>query len=97
MSYFPSLGASISGESGIPGFHTSVWFGMWGPTNMPSALVSKIHADVSAVLDLPQTSEFFAKNSFSRVDGSPAQFASLIENDLKHWEAVIKAVGIKIE
>ena len=85
------------GESGIPGFHTSVWFGMWGPANMPPAVVSKIHADVSNVLDLPQTREYFAKNSFTRVDGSPAQFANLIENDLKHWEAVIKAAGIKIE
>jgi len=85
------------GESGIPGFHTSVWFGMWGPANMPPAVVSKIHADVSNVLDLPQTREYFVKNSFSRVDGSPAEFARLIENDLKHWEAVIKAAGVKIE
>jgi tripartite-type tricarboxylate transporter receptor subunit TctC len=84
-------------ESGIPGFHTSVWFGMWGPANMPPAVVSKIHADVLNVLDLPQTREYFVKNSFSRVDGSPTEFARLIENDLKHWEAVIKAAGIKIE
>ena len=85
------------GESGIPGFQTSVWFGMWGPANMPPAVVSKIHADVSAVLGLPQTREYFVKNSFSRVDGSPTEFAKLIENDLRHWEAVIKAAGVKIE
>jgi tripartite-type tricarboxylate transporter receptor subunit TctC len=60
-------------------------------------VVSKIHADVSAVLELPTTRDYFVKNSFSRVDGSPAEFARLIENDLRHWEAVIKAAGVKIE
>jgi tripartite-type tricarboxylate transporter receptor subunit TctC len=89
---FPTVG-----ESGLPGFQTSVWFGMWGPANLPPAVVSKIHADVSAVLELPTTRDYFVKNSFSRVDGSPTEFARLIENDLRHWEAVIKTAGVKIE
>ena len=77
-------------EAGVPGFQTSVWFGMFGPPNMPPELVAKINADVSKVLDLPQTKEFFQKNSFERVDLSPAQFAKLVEDDSKHWETIIK-------
>ena len=64
---------------------------------MPPELVAKIHADVAKVLDLPQTREFFEKNSFERVDLSPAQFGKLIEDDSKHWEALIKSVGAKID
>ena len=62
-------------ESGVPGFQTSAWFALWGPPNMPPDLISKLHADVSKALDLPQTKEFFAANSFERVDLSPAEFA----------------------
>jgi tripartite-type tricarboxylate transporter receptor subunit TctC len=84
-------------ESGVPGFKTSVWFGLWGPPNMPRELVAKIHRDISKVLDLPESREFFTTNSFERVDLSPAQFAALIQDDLKHWSALIHAIGAKID
>ena len=84
-------------EAGVPGFQTSVWFGMFGPPNMPPELVQKIHADVSKVLDLPQSKEFFEKNSFERVTLSPPEFARLVADDSKHWEAIIKQVGAKID
>ena len=72
-------------EAGVPGFSTTVWFALFGPAAMPADLVNKIHADVSKVLDLPQTKEFFAKNSFERVTDSPAEFAKLVERDTEHW------------
>lgn len=84
-------------EAGVPGFQTSVWFAMFGPPNMPPELVQKIHADVSKALDLPQSKEFFEKNSFERVTLSPAEFRKLVESDSQHWEAIIKKVGAKID
>jgi tripartite-type tricarboxylate transporter receptor subunit TctC len=84
-------------EAGVAGFQTSVWFAMFGPPNLPTALVQKIHDDVSKVLDLPQSKEFFEKNSFERVTLSPAQFGKLVADDSQHWEAIIKKVGAKID
>jgi tripartite-type tricarboxylate transporter receptor subunit TctC len=84
-------------EAGVPGFATTVWFALFGPANMAPELVAKIHADVSKVLDLPQTKEFFDKNSFERVTDSPAEFAKLVERDSQHWDALIKQVGAKID
>jgi tripartite-type tricarboxylate transporter receptor subunit TctC len=81
----------------VPGFKTSVWFGLWGPANMPPGLVARIHADVSKALDLPETRQFLKTNSFERVDLSPQQFGELIQSDLKHWSALIDAVGVKID
>jgi tripartite-type tricarboxylate transporter receptor subunit TctC len=81
----------------VPGFNTSVWFGLWGPAKIPPALLAKIHADVSKALDLPETKQFFQSNSLERVDLSPQDFGHLIEGDLKHWSALIKAVGAKID
>jgi tripartite-type tricarboxylate transporter receptor subunit TctC len=84
-------------ESGVPGFRTSVWFALWGPASMPPELVKKIHADVMKVLDVQQSRDFFKTNSFERVDLSPEQFGDLIQSDLKHWSALIKAIGARIE
>ena len=84
-------------EAGVPGFSTSVWFALFGPANMPPEVVAKIHADVSKVLDLPESREFFKTKSFERVDLTPKQFDELIQSDLKHWSALINAVGAKID
>ena len=84
-------------EAGVPGFQTTAWFALWGPPNLPPDIVKKIHSDVSKALDLPQTRDFFKTNSFERVDLSPADFAALIDADLKHWTRLINAIGAKIE
>jgi tripartite-type tricarboxylate transporter receptor subunit TctC len=84
-------------EAGVPGFSTTAWFALWGPANLAPDLVKRIHDDVGKALDLPQTREFFQTNSFERVDLTPAQFAQLIEDDSKHWGALIKAVGAKLD
>ena len=84
-------------EQGVSGFSTTGWFAMWGPANMAPDLVQRIHADVARVLDLPQSREFFQTNSFERVDLTPDQFAKLIQDDSKHWGALINAVGAKLD
>jgi tripartite-type tricarboxylate transporter receptor subunit TctC len=81
----------------VPAFNTSVWFGLWGPGKMPPDLLVKIHAEVSKALDHPETTKFFKTNSFERVDLSPQDFGKLIQSDLRHWSALIKAVGVKID
>jgi tripartite-type tricarboxylate transporter receptor subunit TctC len=84
-------------EAGVPGFSTTAWFALFGPANMAPELVTKIHADVAKVLDAPQTKEFYQKNSFERVEADPAQFKQLIAEDSKHWAALIKQVGAKLD
>jgi tripartite-type tricarboxylate transporter receptor subunit TctC len=84
-------------EAGVPGFSTTVWFALFGPAKLPAELVSRIHADVSKVLDLPQSKEFFEKNSFERVTDTPAEFARLVERDTAHWAKLINQVGAKLD
>jgi tripartite-type tricarboxylate transporter receptor subunit TctC len=81
----------------VPGFKTSVWFGLWGPVNLPPAVLAKLQADVAKALELPETRQFFQTNSFERVALSPQDFAKLVQSDLKHWSALINAVGAKID
>ena len=81
----------------VPGFQTSVWFGLWGPAKLPPEVLAKIHADVSKALDLPETKAFFKTNTLKRVDLSAQDFAKLVQSDLQHWSALINVLGVKIE
>ncbi len=41
----------------VPGFRTSVWFGLWGPAKMPPETLAKIHADIAKALVQPSGRE----------------------------------------
>jgi tripartite-type tricarboxylate transporter receptor subunit TctC len=84
-------------QAGVPGFSTTAWFALFGPAGMTPELTAKIHADVAKALDAPQTREFFQKNSFERVEADPAQFKQLIAEDSRHWAALVKQVGAKLD
>jgi tripartite-type tricarboxylate transporter receptor subunit TctC len=64
---------------------------------LPPAVLAKLQADVAKALELPETRQFFQTNSFERVALSPQDFAKLVQSDLKHWSALINAVGAKID
>ena len=84
-------------ESGVPGFATGAWWGLFGPANLPPPVTDKIRTDVTRTLATPEARKLFATNTLEPVDKSPEQFAQLIRDDLAHWGALIKSVGIKAD
>ena len=53
-------------ESGVPGFSTSAWWGMFGPANLPRPLVDKIRADLSRILATPEMQKIYETNTMER-------------------------------
>jgi tripartite-type tricarboxylate transporter receptor subunit TctC len=85
------------GESGVPGFFVSTWFGIFGPANMAPELVGKIRDGISSVLSSDKSVEHLKSNSCERMNATPQQFRDLILADAQYWRGVIDAVGIKPE
>jgi tripartite-type tricarboxylate transporter receptor subunit TctC len=81
-------------ESGVPGFATGAWWGLFGPANLSAAVVDKIQRDVAAYLLTPEALKFFEINTIEPVHKTPDQFAKLIRDDYEHWGSLIKAVGV---
>jgi tripartite-type tricarboxylate transporter receptor subunit TctC len=82
-------------ESGVPGFATGAWWGLFGPANLPSGVVDKIRHDVAAYLRTPEIIKFFEDTTIEPVEKNPDQFAQLIRDDYEHWGTLIKLVGVK--
>lgn len=82
-------------ESGLPGFSTGAWWGLFGPANLPPAIVDKIRTEVTRVLTTPEARKLFETNTFEVVQKSPEQFVQFIRDDLDNWGRQIKAAGIK--
>lgn len=81
-------------ESGVPGFSTGAWWGMFGPRNLPGPVVDKIRADLSRILDTPEMQKIYEINTMERDDMTPGQFVQYIHDDTENWARQIKAAGI---
>ncbi len=84
-------------ESGVPGFSTGAWWGLFGSAHLPGPVVAKIRAGVSHALDSPALQKIYTVNTMEREDMTPEQFVAFIRADTANWTRQIKAAGIKPE
>jgi len=84
-------------ESGLPGFDTSLWFGLIAPAATPKFIVNKIHDDVVAVLKLPDLRERIASQGGDIVGNTPDEFAAFIAAESAKYADVIKRAGVTLD
>lgn len=84
-------------ESGLPGFESDTWFGIYGPKNMPADLVAKLNAEFNKAIQTPDVRERLGKLGAEPVGGTPAQFAAMVKKDSARWGKLIQDRKITIE
>ncbi|WP_311223116.1 MULTISPECIES: tripartite tricarboxylate transporter substrate binding protein [unclassified Acidovorax] len=85
-------------ESGLPGFSSVTWFGVYLPAGAPPALVERVHAAFAKAIKAPELAESLAKLGVEPAKPStPAQFGSLVQTDSDRWASVIRQHKITLE
>jgi tripartite-type tricarboxylate transporter receptor subunit TctC len=84
-------------ESGLPGYELLSWYGIWGPANLPKAVVERLNAEMSKAVESTTLKEKFADLSFVPNKSTPEQFKTLIKDDLKKIGKIVKDAKIQID
>jgi tripartite-type tricarboxylate transporter receptor subunit TctC len=84
-------------ESGLPGFETSTYFGLFAPAGTPREIVQRLHKEVIVALQSPDVKERFASQGAEPVGGTPEALAALIKSETVRWKRVIEAGQIKLD
>ncbi|KDP87645.1 Bug family tripartite tricarboxylate transporter substrate binding protein [Cupriavidus basilensis] len=84
-------------ESGLPGFESDTWFGIYGPKQMPAELVNRLNAEFNKAIQSPDVKERLGKLGAEPVGGTPAQFATMVKKDSARWGKLIKDRKITVE
>ena len=84
-------------EAGLPGFHSSVWFGVLAPAGTPQAVVDRVNAEMNRILADAAIRERFATLGFESAGGSPADFVAVIATESAKWSKVIRDANVKPE
>jgi len=84
-------------ESGLPGFDSWTWFGLFGPAGLPPAVAERLNAEVNRIVTDPAIRERFAQLGFETSGGTPAQFSAVVEHESAKWSKVIQDAHVKPE
>ena len=82
-------------ESGLPGFDTYGWYGIFAPAKLPREIVNRLNADITRVLKLPEIREKFATQGAIPVGNSPEEFAAWLKRETDVWGKIARQVGLK--
>ncbi|MCX2865460.1 tripartite tricarboxylate transporter substrate binding protein [Paucibacter sp. PLA-PC-4] len=85
-------------ESGLPGFESITWFGVYGPKGLPTAVVAKLNSELNIAMQSPEVRERLARLGAEPVsNASPAQFAAMVKADSERWGRLIRERKISVE
>ncbi len=82
-------------ESGVPGYVVSGWYGWAYPAGTPQAIVDKTHAALKTVLAMPDVRDRLSKAGADAALTTPAEFGTLLADEVAKWKAVRDKAGLE--
>ena len=84
-------------EVAVPGFNFSLWAGYFATESTPDAIINLLNREINKILLEPELRARFNADSSAIETGSPAQFASYVQNEIKKYAVLLKAAGVQPE
>jgi tripartite-type tricarboxylate transporter receptor subunit TctC len=87
-------------EAGLPGFHISLWWGLWAPKGTPNTVIAKLNAAVVETLADPATRARITDQGLDippRDQLTPEELAAFQKAEIDKWWPIVKAANIKGE
>ena len=81
-------------ESGLRGFDRATWWGLLGPSRMPTQIVSRLNGALVAAFNRPDMKTALQKLGAEARTTSPKEFAELIRRDLVENSKMVQAAGL---
>jgi tripartite-type tricarboxylate transporter receptor subunit TctC len=84
-------------EQGVQGADAESWTGFFAPAATPAPVLDRLSKELIASLNKPAVREAITKLGFTVTIRDAAQLKAYQANEIKVWEEIIKAAGVKAE
>ncbi len=84
-------------ESGLTGFDAGIWYGVFGPPNLPSPVIAKLRAAFTTVMADADVKRYFVENAVDSLPTTPERFAQFAAQDFVKWQDLAKRANITAE
>jgi tripartite-type tricarboxylate transporter receptor subunit TctC len=85
------------GESGLPGYDVTSWYGVFAPAGVAEPIVTRLYTELAAHFKSPEVAKRLSVLGAEAAILAPAELAAFVREDIKKWAAVVKASGAKAE
>ena len=82
-------------ESGVPGFDTYEWYGVFAPGKLPKDVLAKLSREIARIIKLPDMSEKLSGQGAIPVGNTSDEFAAFVKREMNTWGKVAQQVGLK--
>jgi tripartite-type tricarboxylate transporter receptor subunit TctC len=82
-------------ESGVAGFDTYEWYGVFAPGSMPKPILAKLSNEIARIIKLPEMSEKLAQQGALAVGNSSDEFAAFVKNEMNTWGKLAQKIGLR--
>lgn len=85
-------------ESGIPGFDTATWSGLYAPAATPRDVVRRIHEAIHRIQTAPEFRKRMLEQGIDQSSAdTPEKHAAFLKSETAKWSKVIREAGVRAE
>ncbi|WP_161600817.1 Bug family tripartite tricarboxylate transporter substrate binding protein [Teichococcus oryzae] len=84
-------------EAGLPGIEFSEWSALFGPAGLPEPIVTRLHAELAAVLAEPEVKARLAQLAAEPVGSAPADFANYLRDGRERMARLVREANIRLD
>jgi tripartite-type tricarboxylate transporter receptor subunit TctC len=81
------------GEMGYPDLYVGSWVGFFAPAKTPDAIVSRLNAEINAVMKEADTIDKLTKAAFEPLVLNVAEADAYFKKDVAQWGKMVTAIG----
>ena len=82
-------------EAGVPGYESTIWFGIVAPAATPTPIVSRLSQEIAKALAQPVVRERLS--AVTLVGTTPEEFSAHIRAEIPKWRKVIESAKIRFD
>lgn len=81
----------------VPGYDVTAWYGVFAPVGTPQAIVDRVSSEIAAAMKDESVVAQLKNLGATPVVSTPKEFGVFMNEQLKHWAAVIKPMNIFLD
>ncbi len=84
-------------EAGLTGYAVEPWFGLYGPANMPPAVVATLNKAFTEALAMPEVREALTKAGFNPRGSTAQELGTLSQTEYERFGTIARSANISVD
>jgi tripartite-type tricarboxylate transporter receptor subunit TctC len=81
----------------LPDVIVDSWQALLLPAGVPAEISRRLHAEITAIIRLPEVDAFLKRGAFEPAPGTPEELGALLQAEVPKWRRVVQQTGLRLD